>query len=69
MEGTQTKTNSTSVKGGNVWKFSVLDASVAKAIDEAAMTGDNVALRYCQTVFQIGQTDTPYRITKVIIRK
>lgn len=59
----------TGTSGGNVWKFSVLDADVAKAIDDAALSGNEVALRYCQVRFQLGQTDTDYRITKAVERK
>lgn len=69
MEGEKIKGSGGSVRGGNVWAFSVLDPDVAKVIDEAVMSGAPIALKYCQVAFQIGQTDTPYRITKAIIRK
>ena len=69
MEGTKISGGSSSVKGGNVWKFSVLDATVAKVIDEATMLGSPIALKYCQVAFQVGQSDTNYRITQAVIRK
>ena len=69
MEGTKISSDSSSVKGGNVWKFSVLDAAVAKVIDEATMLGSPIALKYCQVAFQVGQSDTNYRITQAVIRK
>ena len=59
----------TGTSGGNVWKFSVLDASVAKTIDGAVMSGAPVALRYCQVLMQFGQADTSYRITQAVERK
>jgi hypothetical protein len=52
----------------NVWVFSVLDASVAKSIDNAAMSGEQVSLRYCQSIPLQVTTDTDYRITQVTIR-
>ena len=71
MEGTQStsKTNGTT-RTTNVWKFSVLDADVAKVIDEATMSGKPVALKYCQLspVTPNLSTDTDYRITKAVIR-
>lgn len=54
--------------GGDVWRFSVLDANVAKAIDTAMMNGNAVALRYCQTLLPMMQSDTGYRITQVVER-
>jgi len=69
MEGEKIKGSGGSVRGGNVWAFSVLDANVAKVIDEVVMSGAAVALKYCQVAFQVGQTDTNYRITQAVIRK
>lgn len=71
MAGTKISGNGTSVRGGDVWKFSVLDAEVAKVIDEATMGGESVALKYCQAGLagNLGATDTAYRITKAVIRK
>ncbi len=72
MEGVKLKgTNEGGTRGGNVWAFSVLDPAVAKVIDEAAMTGGAIALKYCQAVplTALGVTDTPYRIVQAVIRK
>lgn len=75
MEGEKFKgTANGTVRGGNVWAFSVLDPAVAKVIDEAAMSGSSVSLRYCQEAPLMGSitkfsTDTPYRITQAVIRK
>lgn len=73
MEGEKIKGNSAGIRGGNVWAFSVLDAAVAKVIDEATMSGAPVALRYCQAspldVTVKVSSDTPYRITQAVIRK
>lgn len=66
LEGFKLPTNG--MRGGNVWKFSVLDANIAKAIDNAMMNGNPVALRYCQTLLPLMQTDTGYRITQVVER-
>jgi hypothetical protein len=72
MEGEKIKGNSSGIKGGNVWNFSVLDPAVAKVIDESTMSGAPVALRYCQAspldVTVKMSTDTPYRITQAVIR-
>lgn len=72
MEGEKIKGNANGIKGGNVWAFSVVDAAVAKVIDESTMTGAPVALRYCQAspldVTVKMSTDTPYRITQAVIR-
>ena len=57
------------IRGGNVWKFSVNDPEIAKVIDAAVMSGNEVALKYCQVYFQIGQTDTNYRITAAVEHK
>lgn len=73
MEGEKIKGNANGIKGGNVWAFSVVDAAVAKVIDESTMTGAPIALRYCQAspldVTVKMSTDTPYRITQAVIRK
>lgn len=69
MDGVKLGGNSSGIRGGNVWRFSVLDAAVAKTIDEATLTGAPVALRYCQVLVTLLQTDTPYRITQAVIRK
>lgn len=63
MQGEKIRGNQHGIKGGNVWKFSVNDPEVAKVIDAAVMSGNEVALKYCEAYFQIGQTDTNYRIT------
>jgi hypothetical protein len=68
MEGTRIRGANGVVTGGNVWAFSVLDPAVARVIDSAVMSGHNVALRYCQVMIQIGQTDTNYRITQAVER-
>ena len=68
MEGTRISGANGVVTGGNVWRFSVQDPAVARVIDNAVMSGHNVALRYCQVMIQIGQTDTNYRITQAVER-
>ena len=68
MDGTKFSGNANGSRGGNVWRFSVLDAGVAQSIDDAVMNGRPVALKYCQVAFALGQTDTPYRITKAVLR-
>ena len=68
MEGTKMSTQGNSTRGGNVWKFSVLDKQVASTIDEAVMTGKPVALKFCQGVYTFGKTDTTYVITKAVVR-
>lgn len=55
-------------RGGTVWTFSVQDPQVAAVIDDAVMSGDSVALKYCQVIMSV-TTDTSYRVTKAIIRK
>lgn len=73
MEGMKIRSGKSGVRGGDVWKFSVTDPSVAKTIDEAVMSGGEIALRYCQanpldpTTHLI--TETPYRITQAVLRK
>ena len=73
MEGTKISGSGGSVRGGNVWAFSVTDAAVAKVIDGAMMTGAKVALRYCQAnPFDVTRglsTNTPYVITQAVERK
>ena len=69
LEGMKFKSNAQGASGGNVWKFSVLDASVASAINDAVMSGNPVALKYCQVVFTGFQSDTGYRVTQVVERK
>lgn len=51
----------------NIWKFSATDQAVATQIDDAVMSGREVALKYCQIQFNIGTTDTDYLITKVVL--
>lgn len=62
----------TGTSGGNVWRFSALDAAVAKAIDDAVMTGGEVALKYCEiTPLDVTRrltVQTPYIITKAVAR-
>ena len=55
----------------NVWRFSVLDKNVASAIEDAAMTGEQVALKYCQhnPLVPHPNIDADYEITKAVIRK
>jgi hypothetical protein len=66
------RTKSTNNGGGvtNIWKFSVLDAAVAKKVDAAAFDGGEVAVRYCQQpgISLMGQTDTNYLVTDVRAR-
>lgn len=73
MEGTKISGSSAGVRGGNVWAFSVLDSEVAKVLDEVAMTGGAVALKYCQAspldLIKGFSTNTPYRIVKAVPRK
>ena len=52
--------------GGNVWKFSVSEPAVAAVVDSATMHGNSVSLKYCQTYFNVGTTDTDYRIIEAI---
>lgn len=56
--------NSKRAVSGNVWTFSTQDAAVAKQLDDYMLSGEPVALRYCEVFFNIA-TDTAYRITKV----
>jgi hypothetical protein len=74
MEGEKIAGNANGIRGGNIWAFSVLDPKVAKVIDEAVMTGGQIALKYCQvTVVQepLWQTatNTGYRIVMAVPRK
>jgi len=74
MEGVKLKSgNNGGARGGNVWAFSVDDASVAKVIDNAVMTGGQVALRYCQNnplnPLKGFSAQTSYRITQAVERK
>lgn len=74
LEGTKFSSGQNGVKGGNVWAFSVLDPAVAKVIENSAMTGGQIALKYCQanplTKFATNfTTDTTYRIVSAIERK
>ena len=73
MEGTKFKGSNGSVRGGNVWAFSVMDASVAKVIEEAVMTGGEVALKYCQAnpldVTRGLTMSTPYKVVFASLRK
>ena len=74
MEGTTFRSDASgNVRAGNVWKFSVLDANVAKVIDEAAMQGNSVAIKYCQIspIEGLGNftTDTRTRAIQAVIRK
>lgn len=65
MDGIKMKAGA---QGGTVWTFSVQDPQVAAVIDDAVMSGDSVALKYCQVIVSV-ITDTPYRVTKAVIRK
>lgn len=67
VQGTQIRGSNGNVRGGDVWKFSVLDPTVASAIDNATMTGGSIALKYCQEVLSVS-TDTTYIITKAVAR-
>lgn len=73
MEGTRFKGSNGSVRGGDVWAFSVMDASVAKVIEEAVMTGGVVALKYCQAspldVTRGLTMSTPYKVVFASLRK
>ena len=75
MEGTKIRGSAEGgIRGGNVWAFSVLDPAVAKVIENAAMTGGSVALKYCQanplTKFATNfTTETTYRIVAAVERK
>lgn len=52
----------------NVWKFSVLNAQVASVIENAAMSGKSVALKYCQRNPMVAHPDidTDYEITQAV---
>jgi hypothetical protein len=52
--------------GGNVWKFSVSEPTVATVVETATMNGNVVSLKYCQAYFNVGTTDTDYRIIEAI---
>lgn len=52
--------------GGNVWKFSVNEPAVAEVVNSATMNGNVVSLKYCETYFNVGTTDTSYRIIEAI---
>lgn len=67
MQGTQIRGSNGSVRGGDVWKFSVTNTAVAATIDDATTTGGIVALKYCQEMVSVG-TDTTYIITKAVSR-
>ena len=74
MEGVKLKAGAEGgTRGGNVWAFSVEDAEVAKVIDNAAMSGGQVALRYCQNnplnPLKGLDAGTSYRITQAVERK
>lgn len=70
QQGVRTKSTSNGAGVTNIWKFSVLDAAVAKKIDAAAFDGGEVAVRYCQQpgISLMGQTDTNYVVTDVRAR-
>lgn len=68
MEGLKVNTTQHGTTSGNVWAFSVLDPKVAANIEQATMTGQSIALRYCQVPLSIGKTDTDYHITQAVIR-
>jgi hypothetical protein len=52
--------------GGNVWKFSVKDPTVATNIETATMNGKPVSLKYCQVYMTFNMTDTDYQITESV---
>lgn len=74
MEGVKLRAGAEGgTRGGNVWAFSVDDAAIAKVIDNATMTGGQVALRYCQNnplnPLKGFAAQTSYRITQAVERK
>lgn len=54
----------------DLWRFSVLDAAVAKHMETAVFDGGEVAVRYCQlnALDALGRTDTSYLVTAVKAR-
>lgn len=74
MEGTTIKGTGGTVRGGNVWKFSATDKSVAAQIEDAVMSGKSVALKYCELnpITNLKalkfNTDTNYIITKAVVK-
>jgi hypothetical protein len=74
MDGVKLKAGAEGgTRGGNVWAFSVDDAAVAKVIDNTVMSGNPVALRYCQNnplnPLKGFSAQTSYRITQAVERK
>jgi ABC-type sugar transport system substrate-binding protein len=69
QEGERVKAKGQGAGVTNIWKFSVLDAAIARKLDDAVMSGGVVAVRYCQVAFTGWETDTQYRITDVRARQ
>ena len=67
MDGVSSKSSPNGTRTTNVWKFSATDSAVASQIEDAVMSGKEVALKYCQVRFNMGTTDTDYLITKVVV--
>lgn len=70
QDGERVKAKGSGAGVTNIWKFSVLDAGVAKKLDDAVFAGSSVAVRYCQQagLTWTGKTDTEYLITDVRTR-
>lgn len=68
QEGERIKGNNGVIRGGNIWKFSVDNPDVAKAIEASTMSGGTVAVHYCQGYLTFGQTSTTYIVDKVVPR-
>lgn len=73
MEGTKFSGANGSMRGGNVWKFSVLDANVAKTAEEAFTTFNPVAIKYCEenplNPLWKATSSTPYIATQITVSK
>lgn len=54
----------------NIWDFSTLSPEVAKVLEDAAMTGKPVALKYCQRNPNLPHLDidTDYEVVQAVIR-
>ena len=54
----------------NIWKFSTLNGQVAKTIEDAAMSGRPVALKYCQRnpIMPHLDIDSTYEIIQAVAR-
>jgi hypothetical protein len=71
QDGIRTKSTSNGKAGvTNIWKFSVTDAAVAKKIEDAMFSGGEVAVKYCQSLFNTGIfTNTSYVVTDANVIK